>query len=50
MSITVSENLDRGMRCLVQNLGVVEAEQFVANILRERADYTKWQQQYFDSL
>lgn len=33
----------RGLRALVEALGAVEAERFIALILREPFDYTKWQ-------
>ena len=41
------ELLSRGMKCLVQNMGVVDAEYFIAAVQRERFDYTKWHQEYF---
>lgn len=41
------EIMTRRMDCLVKNLGIVEAETFVAAIQRERFDYTKWHQEYF---
>ena len=39
--------LNRGMKCLVDGMGIVEAETFIASIQRERFDYTKWHEQYF---
>ena len=44
------ELLSRGMECLVQTMGVVEAEYFIAAVQRERFDYTKWQREHFDSM
>ena len=35
----------QGLRALVDNLGAVEAERFIALILREPFDYTKWQKE-----
>jgi len=35
----------RGFRALVDALGTVEAERFIALILREPFDYTQWQRQ-----
>ena len=32
---------------LVKNMGIVEAESFIAAIQRERFDYTKWHKEYF---
>ncbi len=40
----------RGMQCLVNALGVVEAEYFISAIRRERFDYTKWQQKNYDDV
>ena len=42
--------LSRGMACLVKNLGVVEAEYFIAAVQRERFDYTKWQRKHFEDV
>ena len=42
--------MNRGMQCLTEKLGVVEAEQFISIIIREKFDYTKWQRQYFDAM
>ena len=44
------EILDQGFACLVENLGVVKAEYFIALIKRENFDYTIWQREYFDKL
>ena len=44
------ELLSRGMECLVESMGVVEAEYFIAAVRRERFDYTKWQKEYFDKM
>jgi hypothetical protein len=47
----MSNTLDvmtRGMACLTEGLGVIEAEQFISIIIREKFDYTKWQRQFFD--
>jgi len=33
-----------GLRALIEVLGTVEAERFIALINRERFDYTKWRQ------
>ena len=41
------ELMSRGMECLVKHMGIVEAESFIAAILRERFDYTKWHKEYF---
>ena len=50
MRYNTAEIMDRGMDCLVEKLGVVEAEHFISVILRERFDYTKWQREHFDNV
>lgn len=42
--------LTRGMKCLVDSLGVIDAEYFIAAVRRERFDYTKWQQKHFNDI
>ena len=49
MTVSTVEIISKGMKCLTDHLGVVEAEQFISVIIRERFDYTKWQREYFDS-
>ena len=48
MDMGTVEILNRGMKCLVENMGLVEAEFFVSAVMREKFDYTKWQRDYFD--
>ncbi len=50
MKTNTVDIMNRGMQCLIQEMGVVEAEQFISVIIRERFDYTKWQRQYFDDM
>lgn len=38
----------KGMRVLSEQLGDVEAERFVALILRDQFDYTRWRQSHRD--
>ena len=47
MASSTAEIMNKGMKCLMEQLGVVEAERFVATVIRERFDYTRWQQDYF---
>ncbi len=42
--------MDKGMKCLLEKLGVIETEQFISVIIREKFDYTKWQKQRFDDM
>ena len=44
------EIMNRGITCLLEKLGAVETEQFISTIIREKFDYTKWQQQRFDDM
>ena len=50
MSSNTVEIMNRGMECLTETLGVVEAERFISLIIREKFDYTKWQREYFDGM
>lgn len=50
MAESMNELMCRGMECLTEALGVVEAEEFISLVLRERFDYTKWQRTYFDKM
>ena len=42
--------LDQGFACLVDNLGVIDAEYFISLIKRDDFDYTLWQREYFDKM
>ncbi|MDE5590675.1 MAG: hypothetical protein K2J60_16300 [Acetatifactor sp.] len=42
--------MDTGFACLVEKLGIVDAERFVAMIKRDSFDYTIWQWEYFDKM
>ena len=50
MNTSTIEVIDRGLRCLSENLGMRETEIFVSTLLRERFDYTKWRQSFVDSV
>jgi len=41
---------NEGMKALVDNLGILEAEQFIMLIQKEAFDYTKWQINLFEDL
>lgn len=45
--ITDSEIKVKGVEALIAELGEVQAERFIALIMREPFDYTKWQRQLF---
>ena len=50
MTSSTMEIMNRGMRCLRNQLGTVEAEQFISIVIREQFDYTKWHQTAFDDM
>ena len=39
-----------GMRVLAENLGIIEAERFIALVLREPFDYTDWQRNLYGNM
>ena len=47
MMTNTTETIERGMKCLLEQLGVIETEKFISIIIRERFDYTKWRRLYF---
>ncbi len=48
--INAVEILDQGFACLVEHMGVVNAEYFIALIKQDKFDYTVWQRKCFDQL
>lgn len=44
------EIMNKGINCLIQQMGVVETEKFISIINRERFDYTKWQRHLFEDM
>ncbi len=44
------EIMDIGFACLVEKMGIVNAERFVAMIKRESFDYTIWRKEYFKDM
>ena len=49
MAASTAEIMNKGMRCLTEKMGIVDAERFISIIIREKFDYTKWQREYFDT-
>ena len=41
MEMSTAEVLNQGMKCLVKGMGLVDAERFIATVMREKFDYTK---------
>ena len=50
MTNSTAEIMSKWMNCLLKGLGIIEAEQFISVILREKFDYTQWQREYFDTI
>ena len=46
---TDAELLSAGMMFLTKGMGIIDAERFIAMIIHEKSDYTKWQREYFDA-
>lgn len=49
MMESMTEIMNKGMKCLTEQMGIIGAEQFISIIIREKFDYTKWQRDYFDA-
>ena len=47
---TDAEIRQEGMSALIQMLGAVDAERFVATLLRERFDYTEWRKTHLPEM
>ena len=47
---STTEIIDMGIRCLIEKLGIIDAEQFISTIIREKSDYTKWHQKFFSDV
>lgn len=43
---TDAEIRQDGMKALIQSLGPVEAERFIATLSREKFDYTEWRRSH----
>ena len=49
VNINTAEVIDKGMRCLTEHLGVLEAETFISAMLREQSDYTEWHRRFVEA-
>ena len=47
--INTFELAAEGMDCLTTHFGIIGAEEFIAMVLREKLDYTKWRKTYYDA-
>ena len=41
--------MSEGMACLTEHMGVLKMQMFIAAVIRDNFDYTKWQRTYFDA-
>lgn len=48
MRANKAEILSRGMKILIDNMGIVEAETFIFLVKTEGFDYTAWQRDFFE--
>ena len=48
--ITDTEIKLKGFDTLIKNLGEVTAERFIALIIKDKFDYTKWQKKLFPNI
>ena len=39
--------MEKGTKALLDNLGVLETEQFISTLLKEPFNYTEWSREYF---
>lgn len=39
--------MEKGMDALLKSLGVLDTEEFISTLLRERFNYTEWHQAHF---
>ena len=46
MNTNTVQVIDKGFRCLSENLGMEETEIFISTLLREKFDYTQWRQSF----
>ena len=47
---SMMEIMNKGINCLIQQMGIVETEKFISIINREQFDYTKWQRHLFENM
>lgn len=47
MQLSAPEIMQKGIQCLIENLGEVETEYFIFNLKRQTFNYTEWQSDYF---
>jgi len=44
------EIINQGFTCLVEKLGIIGTEHFIAELSRQKIDYTTWRRTVFDDM
>jgi hypothetical protein len=44
---TTATIMNDGINCLIEQLGIIETEIFISQLIREPFDYTKWQREHY---
>ena len=42
--------MNEGINCLVKQLGIIETEIFISQLIREPLDYTAWQKEHYANM
>ena len=50
MDANTMQIIEKGISCLQEHLGLIEMETFISVIQREKFDYTKWHQNFADTI
>ena len=50
MNTSTAKLMHRGMTCLLENMGALEAQHFISAVLREQFDYIEWRHDFFDNM
>ena len=50
MNTSTAKLMHRGMTCLIENMGALEAQRFISAVLREQFDYIQWRHDFFDNM
>ena len=47
---STAEIINLGINCLIEKLEIIDTKKFISTIIREKSDYTKWRQKYFENI
>lgn len=42
--------IEKGMRTLINTMGIVDAERFISSMNRDKDNYDDWRKKYFDDM